>query len=137
MKFTITLLLGFLFGSVLILSQAYSWYRIQEMFHFQSFHMFGLLFSAIGTAALFLWIIKKTKVKSINGNAIKVEPKKLNWKSNAIGGLIFGSGWAISGACSAPVYILVGMYWEIGVLLLLGALVGTFCYAILKNKLPQ
>jgi uncharacterized membrane protein YedE/YeeE len=134
LKFIITLFLGFAFGSILLASQAFSWYRIQEMFHFQSFHMFGLLFSAIGTSAVFLFIIKKKKIKSAQGNQIEVKPKKLELKANIIGGLIFGLGWSISGACSAPVYILVGLHWQIGLILLAGAFTGTVIFGLLKGK---
>lgn len=136
-KFFITLFLGFFFGTILLSSQAFSWYRIQEMFHFQSFHMFGLLFSAIGTSALFVFLIKRSKAKSIYGNSIDLQPKKLEWKANVIGGLIFGLGWSISGACSAPVYILVGLHWKIGIILLVGAFVGTVLYGLTENKLPR
>jgi hypothetical protein len=136
-KLFVTLILGFIFGSILIASQAFTWYRIQEMFHFQSFHMFGLLFSAIGTAAIALWIIKKRKQKSVFGNPLEVTPKKLEWKANLFGGLIFGLGWSISGACSAPVYILTGFHWPIGIVLLLGAFVGTIIFALLESKLPR
>jgi uncharacterized membrane protein YedE/YeeE len=137
LKFILTLFLGFFFGTILLSSQAFSWYRIQEMFHFQSFHMFGLLFSAIGTSAFFLFLIKRTKAKSIYGNPIDVQPKKLEWKANVLGGLIFGIGWSISGACSAPVYILVGLHWKIGIVLLIGAFVGTILYGLTENKLPR
>ena len=137
MKFTITLILGFCFGSILIYSQAYSWYRIQEMFHFESFHMFGLLFSAIGTSSLALFILKKFGIKSVSGNQIEVKPKPLQLKANIAGGLIFGIGWSISGACSAPVYVLVGMHWQIGLFLFTCALLGTFIYGLLDSKLPH
>jgi uncharacterized membrane protein YedE/YeeE len=98
--------------------------------------MFGLLFSAIGTAALSIWILKRRKQKSIYGNPIEVTPKKLEWKANFFGGLIFGLGWAISGACSAPLYILVGAKTVIGIILFLGAFAGSIIYALLKSKLP-
>ncbi len=137
LKFIITLALGFFFGSILLASQAFSWYRIQEMFHFQSFHMFGLLFSAIATSAVFLYILKRNKQKSIYGNEIEVKPKKLEWKANLFGGLIFGIGWSISGTCSAPVYILVGLHWKIGIILLAGAFVGTVLFALVERKLPK
>jgi uncharacterized protein len=136
-KFIITLVLGFAFGSLLIMSEAFSWYRIQEMFHFQSFHMFGLLFSAILTAAISLFIIKRLGIKSLKGEDIEVKPKPLQLKANVIGGLVFGSGWAISGACSAPVYILIGMHWEIGFLIFIGAIIGTLIYGLFKNSLPH
>lgn len=137
MKIVLTLILGFLFGNVLIASQAYSWFRIQEMFHFDSFHMYGLLFSAIGTGALSLFLLKKFKVRSINGNDLEVKPKPTQVPANVIGGLIFGLGWSISGACSAPLYILIGMHWQIGLILLAGALVGTVLYGAFKSKLPH
>ena len=137
MKIVLTLLLGFLFGNVLIASQAFSWFRIQEMFHFDSFHMYGLLFSAIGTGALSLFILKKFKIRSVQGNEIDVKPKPTQIPANLIGGLVFGLGWSISGACSAPIFILIGMHWQIGVTLLAGALVGTFLYGAFKSKLPH
>lgn len=136
-KTVITITLGFAFGSVLIASQAFSWYRIQEMFHFQSFHMFGLLFSAILTGMLGLLIIRRTKAKTIWGNKPEWQPKPLQWKSLIIGGVLFGLGWGISGACSAPVYILAGMHWQSGIFLLLGALIGAFTYGALHKKLPK
>jgi hypothetical protein len=137
MKVVVTLILGFLFGNVLIASQAFSWYRIQEMFHFDSFHMYGLLFSAIGTGALSLFLLKRFNVKSIKGNELEVKPKPTQLPANILGGLLFGLGWSISGACSAPLYILVGMHWQIGLVLLAGAIIGTLAYGILKDKLPH
>lgn len=135
-KLVLTLILGFLFGSVLIASEAFSWYRIQEMFHFRSFHMFGLLMSAVGTAALSLFVIRKARIRSIFGKVPEVKPKPLQWKKNLFGGLIFGAGWGMTGACSGPVFVLIGLKWEIGLLTLAGALIGTFCFALLINKLP-
>jgi uncharacterized membrane protein YedE/YeeE len=99
--------------------------------------MFGLLFSAIGTSALALFILKKFGIKSVSGNQIDVKPKPLQLKANIAGGLIFGIGWSISGACSAPVYVLVGMHWQIGLFLFTGALLGTFIYGLLDSKLPH
>lgn len=136
-KTLITIALGFAFGCVLIASQAFSWYRIQEMFQFHSFHMYGLLFSAILTGMLGLFVIRKTQAKTIWGNKPDWKPKPLQWKSLVIGGILFGLGWGISGACSAPVYILTGMHWQAGVFLLLGALIGAFTYGGLHKKLPK
>ncbi len=137
MKFVINLLLGFCFGSVLIATQAYSWFRIQEMFHFDSFHMYGVLFSAIGTASLSLILIKKFKIKTITGKEFVLTPKKLEWKANIIGGLLFGIGWGLTGACSAPLYILVGMHYKIGISLFLGAMTGVLLYGLVDKKLPK
>lgn len=130
----LTIVLGFLFGSVLIASDAFSWIRIQEMFHFKSFHMYGLLFSAIATAAISIMIIKKWKIKSISGNEIVVKPKKLDLKASIFGGTIFGIGWGITGACSAPLFILIGIKWQIGGIILAGAILGTIVYALTLAK---
>lgn len=137
LKFIITLVLGFLFGAVLIGSEAFSWYRIQEMFYFESFHMYGLLFSAIGTSAIFVFIFKRKDVKSINGEKITVTEKQTDWKRAIFGGLIFGVGWAISGACTAPIYVLVGFKWEIGLLLFAGVLLGTYLYSLVASKIEK
>lgn len=134
---SLTLILGGLFAIVLIESQAVSWYRIQEMFYFKSFHMYGLLGSAIATGALSIFLIKKFNIKSIQHNPIQLKSKPVNWFANGIGGIIFGIGWGLTGACSAPLFINIGFDWKIGVLLLAGALLGTYLYARLKNKLPH
>ncbi len=134
MKFILTLILGFAFGTVLLATQAFSWFRIQQMFRFESFHMYGVLFSAIATAAISLIIIKKFKVKSINGNPIEVSPKKLDLKANIIGGLLFGIGWGLTGACSAPLYILIGLHYKIGIALFLGAMVGVYLFGIFDSR---
>jgi len=128
---------GIYFGIILTEAQAISWYRIQEMFYFKSFHMFGLLGSAIGTGAISLWIIKKLKIKSINQNLIEVKDKPFQWKANFGGGILFGLGWGLTGACSAPLFITIGIDWKIGLILLLGALIGTYIYGILKDKIPH
>ena len=133
----ISLVIGIYFGIVLTESQAVSWYRIQEMFYFKSFHMYGLLGSAIATGAISLWIIKKFNIKSINNNPIEVKEKPFQWKANFGGGLIFGLGWGLTGACSAPLFITIGLDWKIGLILLIGALIGTYLYALLKDKIPH
>ena len=135
-KLTISIVLGFLFGSVLIASEAFSWYRIQEMFYFRSFHMYGLLLSAIGTGALSVFVIKKSGIKTIFGNRPELKRKPLEWKKNLLGGLIFGAGWGLTGLCSGPVFILIGLKWEIGLLTLIGALAGTVFFACITHKLP-
>lgn len=137
MKILISILFGMYFGTVLIASQAFHWYRIQEMFHFDSFHMYGLLGSAIATGALSVWILKKKKILSLNGNPVKTKQKELKPVGNSIGGLLFGIGWGITGACTAPIFILVGWNWQIGLVCIAGALIGTITFAALKNKLPK
>ncbi|TNF48540.1 MAG: YeeE/YedE family protein [Bacteroidetes bacterium] len=133
MKAIITVLVGLAFGWILIEAQAFSWYRIQEMFHFRSFHMFGVLFSAIATGAIAVYLIKKFKIKNIEGQVIEIKPKQLNLSSNVFGGIIFGLGWSIAGACTAPVYILTGLHWPIGIVLLIGAILGTVLFALFNQ----
>lgn len=137
MKTLVTILLGAVFGYLLIASEAFHWYRIQEMFHFRSFHMFGLLGSAIATAAIGVWSLKLWKAKSISGKPIEIVRKKVRPFGNIIGGLFFGTSWALTGACTAPLFILIGLHWEIGLSVAFGALAGTILYALLKSYLPR
>jgi uncharacterized membrane protein YedE/YeeE len=137
MRIILSLLLGALFGSVLIFSEAFHWQRIQEMFHFESFHMYGLLFSAIGTGLISLIILKKFRARTVYGNELKLTPKPKQRFGNVLGGLIFGSGWAITGTCTAPVFILIGFKWQIGLIVLAGALLGVLLFGLLKSRLPE
>lgn len=137
MKAAFTISLGAIFGSLLITSQAFHWYRIQEMFHFESFHMFGLLGSAILTGALSVFFLKKYRVKSVSGAEIKPKRKAVRPVGNIVGGLFFGVGWAITGACTAPIFILSGWNWQIGLWAIAGALLGTLIYAVLIKILPK
>lgn len=131
------LILGICFGIILTKSEALSWYRIHEMFHFQSFHMYGLLGTAIGTGLLSVLLIKKLKVKTISGEEVEITPKPLHWKSNLFGGIIFGIGWALTGACPGPIYALVGTGISAFVIVLVAAIFGTYVYGVLKRKLPH
>ena len=130
------LLVGILFGIILIKAEVISWFRIQEMFRFQSFHMYGVIGSAVVVGAISVWIIRKFNIKTIYGEPIVIHPKEFN-KGNIYGGLLFGFGWAITGACPGPLYALVGSgAWVMGVALL-SALAGTFVYGVIRNKLPH
>ena len=130
------LILGFIFGVILIKAEVISWFRIQEMFRFQSFHMYGIIGSAVVIGMISIWLIKKYKVKTIAGEEINIASKEFN-KGNVIGGLIFGLGWAMTGACPGPLYALVGSGLLIVLVALLSAVIGTWVYGILKNKLPH
>ncbi|MCF6130289.1 YeeE/YedE family protein [Flavobacterium sp. AS60] len=131
------LLVGFFFGIVLTKAEAVSWYRIYEMFQFQSFHMYGIIMTAIVTGVIGIQIIKRNKLKDIDGNLLTIQDKE---KGNArywIGGVLFGLGWAMVGACPGPIFILLGAgFMSIG-LILIGAVFGTFLYGVLKDKLPH
>lgn len=130
------LLLGTIFGIILIKGEVVSWFRIQEMFRFQSFHMYGTICSAIAVGMLSIFLIKKFKVKTFSGEEIKIEDKQFS-KGNIIGGLMFGFGWAMTGACPGPLYALIGTGLPIVIVVLLSAVFGTYVYGILREKLPH
>lgn len=130
------LLLGFIFGVILIKSEAISWFRIQEMFRFQSFQMYGIIGSAVIIGIVSVWLIKKYNVKTLSGEPITIPDKKFN-KGNIFGGLIFGLGWAMTGACPGPLYALIGSGLLIVVVILLSAILGTYVYGVFKDKLPH
>jgi uncharacterized membrane protein YedE/YeeE len=137
MKVIKYLLVGFVFGIVLTKSEAVSWYRIYEMFQFQSFHMYGIIMTAIGTGIIGIQIIKRRNIKDIKGLAIEILDKEQGSARYWIGGLFFGLGWALVGACPGPIFILLGAgFWSVGIVLF-GALLGTYLYGVLKDKLPH
>ncbi|HRH57502.1 MAG TPA: YeeE/YedE thiosulfate transporter family protein [Chitinophagales bacterium] len=131
------LLLGIFFGIVLAKAQVISWFRIYEMFRFESFHMYGIIGSAVVLGIIIVQFIKKNHITSINGTPVIIEPKPKTYKASILGGILFGLGWALVGACPGPIYILIGAgFWSF-VVVLIGALLGTFIYGILKEKLPH
>lgn len=137
MKLLRFFIVGFVFGVVLTKSEAISWYRIYEMFHFQSFHMYGIIGVAVLTGSLGIFIIKKRKIKDYKGLPIKIIPKEKTFVNYIIGGILFGLGWALVGSCPGPIYILLGTGMFSIVVILAGALVGTYVYGIIKDKLPH
>ncbi len=130
------LVFGFIFGVILIKAEVISWFRIQEMFRFQAFQMYGIIGSAVVIGMISVFLIKKYKVKTISGDEIKIASKEFS-KGNIIGGLIFGLGWAMTGACPGPLFALVGSGLLVIVVVLLSAIFGTWVYGCLKNKLPH
>lgn len=130
------LFLGTLFGIVLVKSEVISWFRIQEMFHVQSFHMYGIIGSAIFVGMMSVMIIKRFKIKTMHGDAVFIPTKKFQW-GNVYGGLIFGLGWAITGACPGPLYAQVGSGFYVVIITLLSAIFGTWVYGLLQKKLPH
>ncbi len=127
---------GILFGIILVKSEVISWFRIQEMFRLQNFHMYGVIGSAIAVGMLSLFIIKKFNIKSIEGETIKIEPKKFN-KGQIYGGLTFGFGWALTGACPGPLFAQIGTGAIVIIVTLFFAILGTWVYGKLRNKLPH
>lgn len=127
---------GLLFGLVLVKSEVVSWFRIQEMFRFQSFHMYGVIGSAVVTGIISVWILKKFKVKALNGLEISIKPKEFN-KGQIFGGLLFGFGWALTGACPGPIYAQIGAGFLTSIITLLSALLGVWIYGRFRHKLPH
>lgn len=137
MKFFKFLIVGIFFGIVLVKSEAVSWYRIYEMFKFQSFHMYGIIGSAVILGAILVWLIKKSKLKSTEGSVIDLPPKDRVITRYLVGGMIFGLGWALAGACPGPMYVLVGTGVISMLIVIAAAVLGTFIYGLLKDSLPH
>jgi uncharacterized membrane protein YedE/YeeE len=127
---------GLLFGIVLVKSEVISWFRIQEMFRLQSFHMYGFIGSAIVVGIISVLIIKRFNVKTLSGDTIVIPDKKFNW-GNVYGGLIFGLGWAITGACPGPLFAQIGSGFLVTSVTLLSAILGTWVYGLIREKLPH
>lgn len=136
MKYFKFLLAGIFFGIVLIKAEVVSWFRIQEMFRFQSFHMYGIIGSAVVTGMISILLIKKFKVKTINKEPIVIVPKKFN-KGFIYGSVLFGFGWAITGACPGPLFAQIGSGASVVIITLLSAIAGTWTYGLLKPRLPH
>ena len=137
MKYFKFLLVGFVFGIVLTKSEAVSWYRIYEMFHFQSFHMYGIISVAIATGIIGIQLIKRNRIKALDGSAIVIKDKDNSTARYIFGGIFFGLGWGLVGSCPGPIFILLGAGILPVIVVFIGALVGTTLYGILKKKLPH
>lgn len=130
------IVIGIFFGLALTKGEAISWYRIQEMFQFESFHMYGIFMTAIPTGALCLWIIKKLNLKTLEGQTIEMPVK--HWHKGIIfGSLIFGFGWALTGACPGPLYAQIGAGYSVTLVTLLSAIFGTWTFARFQHLLPD
>ena len=128
---------GILFGIVMFKSEAASWFRIYEMFRFEAFHMYGIIGSALVLGVLGIQLIKKKKMKDVNGEEIQFVPKNRSFSRYMYGGIIFGLGWALAGACPGPIYTLIGAGYVSVIVVFLSAIVGTFIYGLLRKKLPH
>ena len=131
------LVAGILFGFVAVRSEIISWYRIQEMFRFQSFHMYGVIGSAVLVAALSLWLVKRFEITSLGGEAIAPAPKAPTYIRYSVGGTLFGLGWALTGACPGPILALIGAGLPAFLVVLVGAVLGTHVYGLVRHKLPH
>jgi hypothetical protein len=130
------LVVGMIFGIVFVKAEIISWFRIQEMFRFESFHMFGVIGTAVVVGMISVQIIKRKKVKSFEGELIVIHDKEFN-KGQIYGGLIFGLGWALTGACPGPLFAQIGAGFTVVIVTFLSAVVGTWVYGRYKDKLPQ
>jgi uncharacterized membrane protein YedE/YeeE len=137
MKHLKYLLIGILFGIVMTKSEAISWYRIQEMFRFQAFHMYGIIGTAVSLGVLMIFLMKKYHFKSLEGAPIKEKISEVGVYRYVLGGTVFGLGWALSGACPGPMYTLLGNGFTVFIVVICSALLGTLCYGILKKYLPH
>lgn len=136
LKFIKYFVLGLVFGIILVKTEVISWFRIQEMFRFQSFHMYGVIGSAILVGALSLFLMKKMKVKTLAGEEVRY-PTKSYHKGLFIGGFTFGLGWTLTGACPGPIFALIGSGYSAYIIVFLSALLGTWTYGYFRNKLPH
>ena len=137
MKYLRYLLIGTFFGIVLVKGQVISWYRIQEMFRFQDFHMYGIIGGAAMVGALSVFLLKAFGARSVDGEVINPEGKSFQKVGNIAGGSVFGLGWALTGACPGPLYALIGTGYPAFLLAVLGALTGAAVYGVLRPKLPH
>ena len=137
MKFIKFFILGTLFGIVMAKAEIISWYRIYEMFNFQSFHMYGVIGSAILVGVVGIQIIKRKELNNIEGNKINFDIKDKSFTRYILGGTIFGLGWALSGACPGPMFVLLGYGYVPILIVIFGSIIGTFMYGLLRKHLPH
>lgn len=137
MKHLKFIIVGLIFGIVMSKSQALSWYRIQEMFRFQSFYMYGIIGTAVILGVLAVYLIKKFKIRDTEGKLIIFQNKHMGWKRYLLGGFIFGLGWALTGTCPGPMFVNLGQGYLVMIIVIAGALAGTYTYELIKEKLPH
>lgn len=137
MRYIMYLVIGVFFGIVMFKSEAASWFRIYEMFRFGSFHMYGIIGSALALGVIGVQIIKRFNLKPVDGSEMSLKPKDKGFTRYFIGGTIFGLGWALAGACPGPMYVLAGAGFYAILVVIAGALLGTFVYGLFKDKLPH
>ena len=130
------LIVGVFFGIIFVKAEIISWFRIQEMFHLQSFFMYGVIGSAVVVGVISVFIIKKFNIKTLQGEKIEIQPKTFS-KGQIYGGLMFGFGWAITGACPGPLFAQIGTGATVIVVTLASAIAGTWVYGLIKDKLPH
>lgn len=131
------LIVGILFGIIMTKSEAISWFRIHEMFRFESIHMYGIIGVAVVLGAIIVALMKKSKMKTLRGTEVSLPPLDFNLKRHLLAGTIFGLGWALMGACPGPMFVMLGHGFWIFLLLIGSATVGAFIYGVVRDKLPH
>lgn len=137
MRYITYLVIGIFFGIIMYKSEAASWFRIYEMFQFGSFHMYGIIGSALVLGIIGVQIIKRKNIKPLDGSEMSLKPKNKSVARYLIGGIIFGLGWALAGACPGPMYVLAGAGYISILVVIFGAVSGTFLYGLVKGRLPH
>jgi hypothetical protein len=137
MRYIIYLVIGTFFGIIMFKSEAASWFRIYEMFQFGSFHMYGIIGSALILGIIGIQVIKRKNIKPLDGSEMSLQPKNKSVARYLIGGIIFGLGWALAGVCPGPMYVLAGAGYISILIVIFGAVVGTFLYGLIKDRLPH
>jgi uncharacterized membrane protein YedE/YeeE len=137
MRLSRYIFIGILLGFILYKSEAVSWFRIYEMFRFQSFHMYGIIGSAIAAGIIIVQLIKRKRLKTAEGKEIVIKEKAKTYPRYLVGGFIFGIGWALAGACPAPMFILLGAGNTVFIVYLVAAMTGTFLYGLFRKKIPH
>jgi len=137
MKLVKFILLGIVFGIIMTKSEAASWFRIQEMFRFESFHMYGIIGTAVIVGAFGIWLMKKLNIKAIDGNPLRLDKKDPSFKNYLFGGTIFGFGWALTGACPGPLYTILGQGVLVMIVVIISAILGTLFYGAIRDFLPH
>lgn len=137
MRYIIYLAIGIFFGMIMFKSEAASWFRIYEMFHFGSFHMYGIIGSALVLGIIGVQIIKRKNIKAFGNQEVQLNPKERGIARYLIGGIIFGLGWALAGACPGPMYVLAGAGYISILIVIFGAIAGTLLYGLVMGRLPH
>ena len=137
MRYITYLVIGIFFGIIMFKSEAASWFRIYKMFQFGSFHMYGIIGSALVLGIIGIQVIKRKNIKPLNGSEMSLKPKNKSIIRYLVGDIIFGLGWALAGACPGPMYVLAGAGYASILVVIFGAIAGTFLYGLIKEKLPH
>ena len=131
------LAIGAYFGFVLVKAEVLSWYRIQEMFRFDSFHMYGVIGTAVVVAALSIWLVRRQRLRTVDGEPIGFRAFDAGWARYVFGGITFGLGWALTGACPGPIAALIGAGLTGFTVVLVAAVLGTWAYGLVRHRLPH